>query len=142
MHCAKKCGLFLLVVFFAAATGAAVGLSYAGEWLSAGDQPRQQLRIAGRAIAAGLVGRVAVSHAFALGEVDDAEFGRTAEALAKGGVAIMTNGPGPVPMPPVKRLVAAGVVVKGSTPEAFGQFMANEFKRWNEVREAAGIPQQ
>ncbi len=41
-----------------------------------------------------------------------------------------------------KRLVAAGVVVKGSTPEAFGQFMANEFKRWNEVREAAGIPQQ
>ena len=41
MHCAKKCGLFLLVVFFAAAIGAAVGLSYAGEWLSVGDQPQK-----------------------------------------------------------------------------------------------------
>jgi hypothetical protein len=41
MHCAKKCGLFLLVVFFAAAIGAAAALSYAGEWLSAGDRPQQ-----------------------------------------------------------------------------------------------------
>jgi len=41
-----------------------------------------------------------------------------------------------------KRMVAVGVVVKGSTPEAFGQFMAEEYKRWNAVREAAGIPQQ
>jgi uncharacterized SAM-binding protein YcdF (DUF218 family) len=40
MHCAKKCGLFLLVVFFAAAIGTAVGLNYAGEWLSAGDRPQ------------------------------------------------------------------------------------------------------
>jgi tripartite-type tricarboxylate transporter receptor subunit TctC len=40
------------------------------------------------------------------------------------------------------RLATAGVVVQGSTPEAFGAFMANEFKRWNAVREAAGIPQQ
>src|SRR6266849_6760229 len=41
-----------------------------------------------------------------------------------------------------ERLTAAGVVVQGSTPEAFGQLMANEFVRWNAVREAAGIPQQ
>jgi uncharacterized SAM-binding protein YcdF (DUF218 family) len=41
MHCAKKCGLFLLVVFLAAAIGTAVGLSYAGEWLSVGDQPQK-----------------------------------------------------------------------------------------------------
>ena len=41
-----------------------------------------------------------------------------------------------------KRLVTAGVIVKGSTPEAFGKFMADEFKRWDAVREAAGIPQQ
>src|SRR6266545_7354141 len=41
-----------------------------------------------------------------------------------------------------ERLTAAGVVVQGSTPEAFGQHMANEFVRWNAVREAAGIPQQ
>jgi hypothetical protein len=40
------------------------------------------------------------------------------------------------------RLATAGVVAQGSTPEAFGAFMANEFKRWNAVREAAGIPQQ
>jgi tripartite-type tricarboxylate transporter receptor subunit TctC len=40
------------------------------------------------------------------------------------------------------RLSTAGVVVQGSTPEAFGAFMASEFRRWNGVREAAGIPQQ
>jgi tripartite-type tricarboxylate transporter receptor subunit TctC len=40
------------------------------------------------------------------------------------------------------RLATAGVVVQGSTPDAFGAFMASEFKRWNTVREAAGIPQQ
>lgn len=68
-------------------------------------------RIAARTEAAGLKGRVAVSHAFALGGVDDSEFDRTAAALARAGIAIMTTGPGPVPMPPVKRLVAAGVTV-------------------------------
>jgi tripartite-type tricarboxylate transporter receptor subunit TctC len=41
-----------------------------------------------------------------------------------------------------KRLTTAGVVVRGSTPEAFGEYMGREFARWNAVREAAGIPQQ
>jgi len=41
-----------------------------------------------------------------------------------------------------QRMSAAGVVVKTSTPEEFGDFMASEYKRWNAVREAAGIPQQ
>ena len=41
-----------------------------------------------------------------------------------------------------QRMVAAGVVVQTSTPQAFGHFMAAEYKRWNAVREAAGIPQQ
>jgi cytosine/adenosine deaminase-related metal-dependent hydrolase len=68
-------------------------------------------QIAARTLTTGLVGRVAVSHAFALGAVDDGEFGRTAAALARAGVAIMTSGPGPAPMPPVKRLIAAGVAV-------------------------------
>ncbi len=68
-------------------------------------------RIAERTSASGLGGKVAVSHAYALGGVDDTEFGRTAEALAKACVAIMSNGAGPVTMPPVKRLTAAGVVV-------------------------------
>jgi tripartite-type tricarboxylate transporter receptor subunit TctC len=40
------------------------------------------------------------------------------------------------------RLTTAGVVVQGSTAEAFGKHMADEFARWNKVREAAGIPQQ
>jgi tripartite-type tricarboxylate transporter receptor subunit TctC len=41
-----------------------------------------------------------------------------------------------------ERLTKAGVIVQGSTPEAFGKFMADELGRWNKVREAAGIPQQ
>ncbi|WP_029076250.1 amidohydrolase family protein [Kaistia adipata] len=68
-------------------------------------------QIAARTIALGLEGKVAVSHAFALGQVDAFEFGRTAEALASARVAIMTNGPGPVAMPPVRRLSEAGVTV-------------------------------
>jgi tripartite-type tricarboxylate transporter receptor subunit TctC len=38
-----------------------------------------------------------------------------------------------------ERLTKAGVVVKGSTPEAFGKFMADEYTRWDKVREAAGL---
>jgi tripartite-type tricarboxylate transporter receptor subunit TctC len=41
-----------------------------------------------------------------------------------------------------ERLVTVGVVVKGSTANEFGAFMASELKRWNAVREAAGIAQQ
>jgi len=41
-----------------------------------------------------------------------------------------------------QRMAAAGVVVKTSTPQVFGEFMAAEYKRWNAVREVAGIPQQ
>ncbi len=67
--------------------------------------------IAARTAAAGLGGRVAVSHAYALGAIDEAEFGRTAAALARAGVAIMTNAPGTGPMPPVLRLRDAGVTV-------------------------------
>jgi cytosine/adenosine deaminase-related metal-dependent hydrolase len=68
-------------------------------------------RIAVHAKAAGMAGRVAVSHAYALGQVPEATLARTAAALAEAGIAIMTNGPGPEAMPPVKRLVAEGVEV-------------------------------
>jgi tripartite-type tricarboxylate transporter receptor subunit TctC len=37
------------------------------------------------------------------------------------------------------RLTKAGVVVKGSTPEAFGQMMLAELDRWETVREKAGL---
>jgi cytosine deaminase len=67
--------------------------------------------IASRAAALGMQGRVAVSHAFALGMIDAAELAETAEALARGGVAIMTSGPGHDAMPPVNELVSRGVLV-------------------------------
>jgi tripartite-type tricarboxylate transporter receptor subunit TctC len=41
-----------------------------------------------------------------------------------------------------ERLTKAGVVVRGSTPEEFGQHMEREYARWNAVREAAGIAPQ
>jgi cytosine deaminase len=68
-------------------------------------------RIAARTRAAGLGGRVAVSHAFALGAIEPDEFARTADALAEAGVAIMTNGPGSAPMPPIMPLTERGVLV-------------------------------
>jgi cytosine deaminase len=71
----------------------------------------QQLRdIAERTHAAGLDGKVVVSHAYALGAVSEKTFGATAEALARADVAIMTNGPAGS-RPPVKRLLAEGVTV-------------------------------
>jgi tripartite-type tricarboxylate transporter receptor subunit TctC len=42
----------------------------------------------------------------------------------------------------VERLTKAGAVPKGSTPEAFGAFMAGEFAKWNTVREKAGLEQK
>jgi tripartite-type tricarboxylate transporter receptor subunit TctC len=41
-----------------------------------------------------------------------------------------------------KRLETVGVVVQGSTPQQFGDFLASEYKRWSDVRIAAGLPQQ
>jgi tripartite-type tricarboxylate transporter receptor subunit TctC len=41
-----------------------------------------------------------------------------------------------------ERLTKAGVVVKGSTPEAFDKFMAEEFAKWAKVRVAAGLEQR
>ncbi|WP_179402816.1 amidohydrolase family protein [Burkholderia guangdongensis] len=71
----------------------------------------QLLRIAARTRASGLHGRVAVSHAYALGEVPADDVARTAAALADAGVAILTNAPGDCAFPPVRQLRAAGVHV-------------------------------
>lgn len=71
----------------------------------------QLLAIAQRTRALGLAGRVAVSHAYALGEVPAGVVDRAAQALAEAGVAIMTNAPGTHPFPPVLRLRQAGVCV-------------------------------
>nr|SBP00144.1 Cytosine deaminase [Nonomuraea gerenzanensis] len=59
----------------------------------------------------GLGGRVAVSHAYALGQLDDAHQDRLAEALAEAGVAVITAAVYDFPVPPVKKLRAAGVTV-------------------------------
>ena len=77
-----------------------------------GETGAAELReIAGRTVAAGLQGRVAVSHAFALGDIPASLFDKTAEALARAQVAIMTSCPSSVPVPPVKRLLERGVTV-------------------------------
>ena len=71
----------------------------------------QLLRIAARTQALGMAGRVAVSHAYSLGEVPLDLVDQAAMALAEAGVSIMTNAPGDRPFPPVLRLREAGVNV-------------------------------
>lgn len=71
----------------------------------------QLKRIAQRTAAAGLVGKVAVSHAYCLGEVDHVALDRVALKLLRADIAIMTNAPGDRPFPPIMRLLEAGVRV-------------------------------
>jgi cytosine deaminase len=75
----------------------------------------QLLAIAERTIASGLRGRVAVSHAFALGSVDTDMAARTADVLARAGVAIMSHGPGGAAIPPLALLRERGVEVFGGS---------------------------
>ncbi len=67
--------------------------------------------IAERTIAAGMQGRVAVSHAFALGTIGPRLLEETSERLARAGVAIMTSCPPSAPVPPVRALRERGVTV-------------------------------
>jgi cytosine/adenosine deaminase-related metal-dependent hydrolase len=77
-----------------------------------GEQGAEQIRmIAERTRALGLGGRVAISHAFCLGMVDDREAGRLIDLLREDRIAIMTTAPGDRPTPPVRRLREAGVTV-------------------------------
>lgn len=71
--------------------------------------------IAGRTRASGLAGKVAISHAFALGSVPTDLAARTADLLAEAGVAIMSHGPGAATMPPVRLLKEHGVEVFGGS---------------------------
>ncbi len=68
-------------------------------------------RIAAWTTRAGMGGRVTVSHAYALGDVDERAARATAGVLAEAGVAIVTNAPGDHPFPPVALLRAEGVRV-------------------------------
>ena len=77
-----------------------------------GEQGVAQIaRIAARAQALGLTGRVAISHAYALGDVGQGALQDVARKLADAGVAIMTSAPGDRAFPPVLALRAAGVRV-------------------------------
>jgi cytosine deaminase len=71
--------------------------------------------IAERTKATGLQGKVAVSHAFALGSVPAESAARTADLLAETGVAIMSHGPGGATIPPLKLLREHGVRVFGGS---------------------------
>ncbi|MFI6905893.1 amidohydrolase [Nonomuraea sp. NPDC050394] len=64
-----------------------------------------------RTKALGLGGRVTVSHAYALGQIDEAHQGRLAEGFADAGVALATGAVYSFPVPPVKKMRAAGVVI-------------------------------
>jgi cytosine/adenosine deaminase-related metal-dependent hydrolase len=64
-----------------------------------------------RTRALGMQGRVMVSHAFCLGMPDDSVVAPLIAALAEARIAIMTTGAPSRPVPPVKRLMQAGVVV-------------------------------
>jgi cytosine deaminase len=77
-----------------------------------GETGAAELReIADRALALGMQGQVAVSHAFALGALPPDVFEKTAARLAEADVAIMTAGHSTVPVPPVKALRERGVTV-------------------------------
>ncbi|QPC95159.1 amidohydrolase family protein [Mesorhizobium sp. INR15] len=67
--------------------------------------------IAARTRALGMHGHVAVSHAYALGDIDNAALMKAGEMLAASGVAIMTNAPGNHAFPPVTALRQSGVTV-------------------------------
>ncbi|MFD1536748.1 amidohydrolase [Nonomuraea guangzhouensis] len=59
----------------------------------------------------GLADRVAVSHAYALGQLDDAYQDRLVQGFAEAGVAVVTAAVYSFPVPPIKKLRAAGVTV-------------------------------
>jgi cytosine/creatinine deaminase len=64
-----------------------------------------------RTIALGMQGKVMVSHAFCLGMPDATVVDALIAALAEARIAIMTTASASRPVPPLKRLVQAGVVV-------------------------------
>jgi cytosine deaminase len=66
-----------------------------------------------RVHALGLHGRVAISHCFCLGDVDEAQRACLLDRMARLGVAIVTTGTASRPVPPLAACRAAGVHVAG-----------------------------
>ena len=77
-----------------------------------GEEGAEQIRlIAERTRALGLAGKVAVSHAFCLGMVEERRLAALLDLLREQRIAIMTTAPGDRPSPPVRRLREAGITV-------------------------------
>ena len=77
-----------------------------------GEPGRKEIAaLAARARAAGLEGRVTVSHGFCLGACSVADFDRLSGAMAEAGISLVTHGGGASPLPPVKKLRERGVEV-------------------------------
>jgi cytosine/adenosine deaminase-related metal-dependent hydrolase len=75
------------------------------------DGLREISALAERTQAADLGGDVTVSHGFCLGAAGWDDFARTADAMAKAGISLVTHGAGAMPLPPVKALRNHGVTV-------------------------------
>ena len=67
--------------------------------------------ICARTVALGMQGRVAISHAYSLGDLDPDAARRIGGRIAAAGVSIMTNAPGDHAFPPVALLRGEGVNV-------------------------------
>jgi cytosine/creatinine deaminase len=80
----------------------------------AGDAGAQSLGlILDRVQALGLAGRVAISHCFCLGDVQEATRERLLARMARLSVAVITTGTASRPVPPLLSCRAAGVLVAG-----------------------------
>ncbi|WP_439616477.1 amidohydrolase family protein [Shinella sp.] len=64
-----------------------------------------------RTAALGMQGKVAISHAYGLGDLDPDSARRIGAKIAKAGVSIMTNAPGDHVFPPVALLRSEGVTI-------------------------------
>lgn len=64
-----------------------------------------------RTVALGLAGRVVVSHVYAFGDVDDSDARHLADRMAEAGVGVVTAAPYDFPVPPLRLLHEAGVVI-------------------------------
>ena len=67
--------------------------------------------IAERTRALGLQGRVTISHAFCLGMVEESYLEKLIGLLVDNRITIQSAGAGGTPLPPIKKLVSAGVTV-------------------------------
>ncbi|MCT8329317.1 amidohydrolase family protein [Albidovulum sediminis] len=71
----------------------------------------QVRRIADHTAAAGLSGRVMISHAYCLGMIAEAELDRIGKRLADLGISLMSSVPADIAVPPIERLHELGVTV-------------------------------